>query len=100
MTALDELAFDGRPFDALAAIGVPETVTVPVAPTPVASNPAAPTPVEPTPVPYTAGPESPAVVAARLVAQLRGELVTAHLAAMDVQTRWPGRARRRRRARR
>ncbi|OJY38526.1 MAG: hypothetical protein BGP03_13200 [Pseudonocardia sp. 73-21] len=77
---VDELAFDGRPFDALAAVGTRETVPVP--PVPVQAPPVG------VAVPAEAGPGCPAAVAARLVAQLRGEIITAHLAAMEVQTRW------------
>ncbi|MDN5917475.1 MAG: hypothetical protein L0I76_20665 [Pseudonocardia sp.] len=127
MTALDELAFEGRPFDALAAVvttprstsgsitpgpvtdsvadgdaaaGVATTATTP-ADLPTAdrgsaqSGPAQPGTGRSGPrrpgVPATfmsEAPRTPGAVAARIVAQLRGEIVAAHLAAMDVQTRW------------
>jgi len=131
MTALDELAFEGRPFDGLAAVAAsaspptaapgPDTAgSAMLSPTPagsvgtspmtnatgaaqsgVARSGAARSGVARSGTPESGlaesgrGPRGNAVLpavsgaaAARVVANLRGEILAAHLAAMDVQTRW------------
>ncbi|NMH75833.1 beta-ketoacyl synthase [Pseudonocardia xinjiangensis] len=90
MTAeLDVLSFDGRPFDALAALQ-------PVAPHPQEPDDRAPQGV---PEPTTSDPSThdrsthdPVALAVGIVAELRAELLAAHRAAMDVQVRWQERA--------
>ncbi|MFI6219851.1 beta-ketoacyl synthase [Nocardia salmonicida] len=98
ITPLDTLDFDGEPFDVLAwtlalepaTSPASQPSTAPASPTHTASVPA----VQPATVPVTAvrPPTAPAAVTgpvdaiAALLQEVRSELVTAHLSAMDVQT--------------
>ncbi|MFD6102822.1 beta-ketoacyl synthase [Nocardia salmonicida] len=98
ITPLDTLDFDGEPFDVLAWTLALEPATspasrpstAPAGPTHTASVPAVQPPT--VPVPAVQRPTAPTAVTgpvdavAALLQEVRSELVTAHLSAMDVQT--------------
>ncbi|MEU8897173.1 beta-ketoacyl synthase [Nocardia sp. NPDC048505] len=100
---LDTLDFDGEPFDVLAwslalepAAGpAPQPPTAPAAPPRNGSVPATQPSTVPVPAtPTAAAPvaDSPADPIAALLREVRSELVTAHLSALEVQTAWQRRA--------
>ena len=88
IAGLDEIGFDGEPFDALASPPAAPTVTpAPPLTRPVASGPATSVGrAAPGTVPGPAGDGS--TLAASLVAELRMELLAAHRSAVDVQAGW------------
>ncbi|MFD8099703.1 beta-ketoacyl synthase [Nocardia fluminea] len=96
ITPLDTLDFDGEPFDVLAwslalepaTSPAPRPSTASVAPSPTSAVPAVRHTTAPAPsvtAPVAAGGPSADPIAA-LLHEVRSELVTAHLSAMDVQT--------------